>query len=186
MRSCKYKLLSLFAVLIAGLLFSTAVVSETLEKEETKRSPGHIVIRSQSLQIDNKLKTVTFLGNVNAKRDDLIINCDEMLVFYENLADKNNMDTTETSIKKLVATGHVKIDRADGGSAVSEKAVYYQEEEKIILTGKPVAKQGDSFVEGDRITIFLKENRSVVESFQNKKVKAVIFPKRKKGSLRDG
>ena len=42
-------------------------------------------------------------------------------------------------------------------------------------------KQGEDFVEGDVITLFLKENRSIVESAGDKKVRAVIFPKQEKG-----
>ena len=83
----------------------------------------------------------------------------------------------ETKILKIIATGQVRISRAQGGLATSEKAVYYEDDEKIVLTGKPVVRQGNDFVEGDRITIFLKENRSVVESSLGKKVKAIIFPK---------
>ena len=83
-------------------------------------------------------------------------------------------------ISKIIATGRVSISRAQGGLATAEKAVYFEDDEKIVLTGNPVVKQGNDFVEGDRITIFLKENRSVVESFVGKKVKAIIFPKREK------
>jgi lipopolysaccharide export system protein LptA len=64
--------------------------------------------------------------------------------------------------------------------ATAEKAVYYQSEEKMVLTGNPVVRMGKDFVEGDRITMFLKEERSVVESSKDKKVRAVIFPKGKK------
>ena len=74
----------------------------------------------------------------------------------------------------------VKINRDQGGMATVEKAVYYRQDEKVVLTGKPVVKQGNDFMAGDRITIFLNENRSVVESSEDKKVRAVIFPKREK------
>ena len=80
-----------------------------------------------------------------------------------------------------MATGNVKIYRGtQGGIATSSKAVYYQDQDKLVLTGKPMVKQGQDFVEGVRITIYLKENRSVVESSRSKPVKAIIFPKKKK------
>ena len=50
----------------------------------------------------------------------------------------------------------------------------------MVLTGNPVVRMGKDFVEGDRITMFLKEERSVVESSKDKTVRAVIFPKGKK------
>ena len=50
----------------------------------------------------------------------------------------------------------------------------------MVLTGNPVVKQGNDFVEGSTITLFLKEERSIVESSEGGKVRAVIFPKEKK------
>ena len=64
--------------------------------------------------------------------------------------------------------------------ATAEKAVYYQKDEKMVLTGNPVVKQGNDSIEGDRITIFLKENRNVVESSGDRKVRATIFPNSEK------
>jgi lipopolysaccharide export system protein LptA len=68
----------------------------------------------------------------------------------------------------------------DGGSALAGKAVYSQNDEKVVLTGSPVVKQGDDFVEGSRITLFLRDQRSIVEGSENKKLKAVISPRRGK------
>ena len=53
--------------------------------------------------------------------------------------------------------------------------VYFQDEEMVVLTGNPKAEEARGFVEGDRITIYVKENRSVVQGSEEKKVKAVIF-----------
>ena len=50
----------------------------------------------------------------------------------------------------------------------------------MVLTQNPVVKRGNDFVEGDRITMYLKENRSVVESSGDRKVRAIIYPKSKK------
>jgi len=60
---------------------------------------------------------------------------------------------------------------------MAEKAVYYQDDEKAVLTGNPVVKQGDDFIEGSVITLFLKENRSVVEGSEVKKVRVILFLK---------
>jgi lipopolysaccharide export system protein LptA len=83
-------------------------------------------------------------------------------------------------IDKIVAMGKVAVHRAQGGVATAEKAVYGQQEETIVLTGNPVVREGNNFVKGDRITIYLKENRSVVEGSQDKKVTATVFPQSKK------
>jgi lipopolysaccharide export system protein LptA len=109
-----------------------------------------------------------------------VIDCDKMLVYYTQAGDRKGEKEPETKIDKIVATGQVKINRTQGGVATAEKAVYYQNEEKVILTGNPVVRQGNDTVEGERITIFLEENRSIVESSEDRKVKAVIFPKSEK------
>ncbi len=70
----------------------------------------------------------------------------------------------------------VRISRPDGGIATAEKAVYNQKDENVVLTGNPVIKQGEALVQGSRITLFLKEGKSVVEG----KAKALIFPKEEK------
>jgi lipopolysaccharide export system protein LptA len=64
--------------------------------------------------------------------------------------------------------------------ALAGKAVYSRNDEKVVLTGSPVVKQGDDFVEGSRITLFLRDQRSIVEGSENKKLRAVLSPRRGK------
>jgi lipopolysaccharide export system protein LptA len=63
---------------------------------------------------------------------------------------------------------------------MSEKAVYYENDEKVVLTGSPVVKQGNDFVEGSKITLYLKEKRSTVEGSEKEKVRAVLHPRSEK------
>jgi lipopolysaccharide export system protein LptA len=168
----------MFAALLIGLMLEGSTFSEASQNKRIEHEPAPIVIDSNSLEMDNDQKTIIFTGNVKAKRDDLVINCQKVVVHYEQKPTKKGADDVQTSIRKIVATGKVKIDRTNGGTATTETAVYYAQEEKIVLMGKSVVKQGNDFIEGDKITIFLKENRSVVESAKDKKVRAIIFPKR--------
>jgi lipopolysaccharide export system protein LptA len=140
---------------------------------------GPMVIQSNSLEVNNESKVVTFNGEVRAKRDGFVLQCQEMLVFYKEFEVGEQEKKDRIEITKIVAKGNVIIDRDEGGRATADQAVYYQSDEKVILTGKPVVREGEDFVEGDRITLFLKENRSVVEGDKDKKVRAVFFPKNK-------
>jgi len=139
-----------------------------------------MVINSKTLEMDDVAKIVTFTGDVNAEKGDFSIDCQKMRVYYKQLSKNKESIEEETKILKIIATGDVSIRRAQGGLATAKKAVYFEDDEKIVLTGDPVVKQGSDFVKGDRITIFLEENRSVVESSAGKKVKAIIFPKNEK------
>ncbi|MDY6879923.1 MAG: lipopolysaccharide transport periplasmic protein LptA [Desulfatiglans sp.] len=148
------------------------------EQESEKAASKPLVIKSKTLEIDDIQKIVTFVDQVNAKKEEFTIDCQKLLVFYRDSSPSKDNTEEQLKIDKIVATGDVRIDRTEGGLATAEKAVYYQQEEKMVLTGNPVVKQGSDFVEGDRILIFLKENRSIVESSKDKRVKAVIFPRR--------
>ncbi len=164
-------LLSLF------LLAPSWLCAEGPGKRGTSPVEEEIVVKSDSLEVDNKRKIVTFSGNVNASRDDFTIDCEEMRLYYYDTGKAQSEADPEVKIDRIVAIGKVKISRADGGSATADKAVYYQKDEKVILTGKPVVKQGKDLVEGAKITLFLKENRSIVEGEEGSKVKAVISPR---------
>jgi lipopolysaccharide export system protein LptA len=167
------------AVMFFGLVFANLVLAETMQKKLKKTDSNSMVINSNTLEVDDQKRIVTFKGDVNAKRDDFVIDCQQMLVYYRTMPGQKGQEESETKIEKIVATGNVRIQRSEGGLATSEKAVYFQNEEKVVLTENPVVKKGKDFVEGDRITIFLKENRSVVESSGNRRVKAIIFPKKR-------
>jgi lipopolysaccharide export system protein LptA len=171
--------------LLTGLLLlwvlSSPVLSASPLKKTQKKSPGPMVIKSKTLEADDKKKKITFAGDVEAKRDDFTVLCQKLVVLYEKPSEQKETEEVSARIDRIVATGAVKIIRAEGGVATGEKAVYYQKGEKLVLTGNPVVKQGGDFVEGDVITLFLKEDRSIVESAKDKKVRAVIFPKQEKG-----
>lgn len=170
----------LLAVLVAVFALSGHAGSQVLQKENQGGKTGPIVIKSKTLEADDNLKLVTFTGDVKATRDDFVIDCQKMVVHYESLPARNDNKEPGTRIKRIVATGDVKINRAKGGIATADKAVYHPQCEEIVLTNKATVKQENDLVEGDKITIYLKENRSVVESTEDRKVRAVIFPKREK------
>ena len=167
-------------VLIAGLMLAGFSWAQSKPKGGEISQSEPIIVKAKTLEWDNEQERVTFTGNVHAKMEGFTVDCWKMEVYYEGTPEKKNSAGGDTKIKQIVAMGKVKINRTEGGEAASEKAVYYGQDEKLILTGNPVVKQGKDFVEGERITIFLKENRSVVEGSEEKRVKAIIFPREKK------
>ena len=161
-------------------MFPSAVLPEGSQEEIEKADKKPIVIDANTLEIDNNRRIVIFSGNVVARSDTFIINCRKMLLYYHNQQPEREQGEGNTKIDKIIATGKVRVTRPDGGSAFAEKAVYYQNDEKVVLTGKPIVKQGNDFVEGAKITLLLKENRSIVEGSENKKVRAIISPRSEK------
>ncbi|MFH1491364.1 MAG: lipopolysaccharide transport periplasmic protein LptA [Pseudomonadota bacterium] len=181
MRCNRRKWLVLITALL-GLSIPSHGLTETSPLGIEKIGKGQpVIIKSDTLEIDNKRRIVTFEGRVEAKETDLTIKCRKMLLYYVEGKGSRGPDRSGIEIDRIVASGKVEIRRSDGGIATADEAVYYQKEEKVVLTGKPTVKQGDYFVEGSKITLFIKENRSVVEGSENMKVRAVMSPGNKEG-----
>ncbi|MBI3768871.1 MAG: hypothetical protein HY271_10315 [Deltaproteobacteria bacterium] len=78
-------------------------------------------------------------------------------------------------IKEVVAEGHVRIQRGDR-VAEGRRAVFDQVKQTIVLSDGAVLHEGANRVAGDRIIVYLQEQRSVVESGSNSRVSAVFYP----------
>ncbi len=169
-------------ILLTLLVFFLPTPGEADAKKglQDKVSPKPMIIKSKTLEWDDEKKTVTFTGDVNAQKDDFVVDCEKMFVYYTASSDEQEKGDFAKGVDRIVATGQVRITRSGGGVAEAEKAVYYQGDEKLVLTGNPSVKQGNDLVKGDRITIFLKENRSIVESTGRERAQAIIFPKTRK------
>jgi len=164
-------------VLLLNFLAPAAAFAQPARIKALEGKEIPTVIKSDTLEIDNKRRVVTFMGNVEAARGDMVIRCNRMLVHYKDAGTQKSEEQKGFRLDRIVASGDVKILRAEGGIATSEQAVYYQDTEKLVLTGKPIVKQGEDFVEGGVITLFLNEDRSVVESADDQKVRAVLSPR---------
>jgi lipopolysaccharide export system protein LptA len=161
------------------LLVAPGASGQTLKKALGESQGQPIVIKSNSLEFDHQRKMVTFSGNVDARRDDWSILCQKMVVYYVEKS-KETAQKGSMKIEKIVAKGDVRVARQSGGMATAEEATYYWDEERVVLTGKPVVQQGDDFVEGTVVTLLLKENRSLVEGSGDNRVRAVISPRTEK------
>jgi len=173
-----------FSVIIL-LVFQVLAQSNSLgEAKKTSKeipSKGPIIIHSDSLEVDQQKRLIIFEGKVKARRKDIVVDCQKMIVYYLENPKKNESAMETGRIDKIVALGDVVINRPDGSVARAGKAVFYQNEGKVVLTENPIVQQGPDFVEGQRIIMFLNENRSIVEGSKEKRVKATIFPKEEKG-----
>lgn len=113
-----------------------------------------IIITSESLTINKKENQALFSGRVIAKKEELTIHADSMLVYY---------DETGSKVKKIEATGNIKVIKGTR-TILSEKAIYSAEEDRIIFTGEPVAIDGKNMIKGDKIIYYISEDRSVVSN----------------------
>lgn len=127
------------------------------EKKAASSSKEPTVITSEILTADNKAKTALFERSVVAKKGEMTLFADKMLVYYSEEKGGSN-------IKKIDAEGNVKLIKGDR-VVTSKFAVYFAEpEERIIFTGEPRATEGENVVTGTKMTFFMKDDRSLVEN----------------------
>lgn len=182
MKGCSNNLskLLLISVWVVATVLISLTPMEPMAEETRKGQEQPIVIKAKSLELDEAHNIITFKGSVTAESKDFIIKCREMVIYYVSHKGEKDKAGLGTKIDKIIAKGSVHIQRQQGGVATSEEAVYFWTEDKLVLTGNPKVNQGQDFVKGHKITLYLKENRSVVESSGDETVKAVIFPKEAK------
>ena len=172
-----------------GLLVPFAHAAQLQKPKPASAESVSTTITSRTMTVNNHENTAIFEGSVVLTRGPLVVHSDHMVVTFNasnNGAEvqaapgasqsasrlggntqasqgRDSMPTvSDRSIRMLEATGRVKIEKEDG-RATCRKAVYYDAEKKIVLTGEPVAWQKGTRVSGRRIIMFLDEDRSVVE-----------------------
>lgn len=138
------------------------------EKPELDRNQP-IEITAQQLEVLQQQRQSIFTGDVVAKQGEMTLYADKLIVFLQQDQDR---------VDRLEAIGEVRVLQLDR-IATGEKAVFYQMEERLVLSGNAEVTQGQNKISGDEITLYLKENRSLVQSSENGRVKAVIIPEKK-------
>ncbi|MFQ5839561.1 MAG: lipopolysaccharide transport periplasmic protein LptA [Candidatus Methylomirabilales bacterium] len=124
-------------------------------------------ITADRLEVDRKVHRAVYSGNVVLHNERMTVTADRMDFLFDDRMENVTM---------MIAEGKVRIEQADGSRAVSEKATYYVEEERVVLEGRPRAWRDDSVVTGSRMTMYLREDRQVVEAGEQERVQAVIYP----------
>jgi lipopolysaccharide export system protein LptA len=137
-------------LLVAAVFLMAAAPDPVLEKG--KREP--IVVTSDRMEADELGSTVTFIGDVTLKKENMTLTSDHLVVHY---------DAADKAVREIEAQGNVVV-RQEGRVAQANNAVYYSKEEKIVLTGKPRIIENENQLGGERITMFMRSERSLVES----------------------
>lgn len=133
---------------------------------------GAITISADRLEVDRKAHTATYAGNVVARDSTLTILADRMDFTF---------DEAMQQVQRVRATGHVRIAERGGREATADTATYFAREEKVLLEGNARAWQEENVVTGTTMTLYLREDRHVVEGEGDARVHAVIYPRRDPG-----
>ncbi|NIA19407.1 MAG: lipopolysaccharide transport periplasmic protein LptA [Xanthomonadaceae bacterium] len=134
-----------------------------------KSSKAPIDITADRLDIDQQKGQAVFKGEVIARQDEMTLQADTMTILFVE---------KENDVKEIIANGSVTIDLGEK-RATCETAHFYTAVNKVILSGKPLLKEGKNVIEGEKIIFFLNEDRSIVEGKKDSRVKTTIFPGQK-------
>ncbi len=127
-----------------------------------------VTVDADKMERFGKEGLVVFTGNVVARQNNSVQYAERMEVYLDEAGDK---------ILRTVSTGAVRIITRDCRTGTARRAEYYDLEQRVVLIGNARVWQEDNVVSGDTITMFLSQDRSVVQGGKDERVKAVFYPK---------
>lgn len=172
------------------LLFIVAVIGIPLTRALAEiASDGNKPIHIMSDRFDayTEKKLAVFSGNVVVTQGDTTINADEFRLYYKK-GPAGGKKAGQFMSPGSVQSGNIEKIEAKGNVTIKQKektvkgglAVFFNDEQKIIITENPVMKDGENEIRGDTIIFFMAENKGIVKSSQNQRVTATIYPEEKK------
>jgi lipopolysaccharide export system protein LptA len=130
-----------------------------------------VTVDADRMERFGKENLVVFTGNVVARQNNSVQYADRMEVYLDEKGDR---------IVRTISTGTVKIVTRDCRTGTARRAEYYDLEQRVVLLGNARVWQEDNVVSGETITIFLSQDRSVVQGGRQERVKAVFYPREDK------
>ena len=127
-----------------------------------------VTVDADKMERFGKEGLVVFTGNVVARQNNSVQYADRMEVYLDERGDR---------IVRTVSTGAVRIITRDCRTGTARRAEYHDLDQRVVLLGDARVWQADNVVSGETITIFLSQDRSVVQGGRQDRVKAVFFPK---------
>lgn len=128
---------------------------------------SEINITSKKMEVFENEGLVVFSGNVFGVKEDLKVWCDKMYVYYSTTKEKKRQ------VNKIVALGKVIIEKGKW-KAYAGKAVYFKDQDKLVLEEVPKVWHNKNLVEGDIVIIYFKEDKSEVLSKGEGRVRAYV------------
>jgi len=138
-----------------------------------------VQITSSTLEVRDKEKRATFIGNVLVVQGDTTLKSKTLDVFYdqEGMADVKpppGAMPEQQQIRRLEAKGGVVVTQKDQ-TATGDTGIFDTPTNTVTLIGNVVITQGPQVIQGERLTVDLTTNVSWVDGGQ-KGVKALFNP----------
>lgn len=173
------RLRCLGTIALAAAVFAHAAWATDAPKPgQAENEPIQIV--ADKLTSYNEEKYAEFIGNVKVTQGKLTITSEKLRIYYQGeLLDNEKKDGDKGLLKKIIATGNVKI-TAEQYYAEAEKAEYDTATTTIILSGENAKViSGRNSISGSKITLNRKSGRVKVEGSATKRIRAEFYTKEK-------
>lgn len=135
-------------------------------QEDAKNRP--VTVDANQMESFKRQGLIIFTGNVVARQNSSTQYADRMEVYLDEKGEK---------VLRSVSTGNVRIITKDCRTGTARRAEYDDAEQRVVLIGNAKVWEEDNVVTGERITIFLAEDRSIVQGGDQSRVRAVFYPK---------
>lgn len=138
---------------------------------------GPITIDAERMFFDYEVSRILYRDDVRVEQGDFVLDCDDLAIGY----DGEPQGGSAMVLTEVKARGNVRI-REGARIATGDEAIFRQTDKSIRLIGNAILRDGPSEVKGDRLTLWLDEGRSVVESKPKSRVSVVLFPEELSGA----
>ena len=155
------------AFTVAGVPRTTAAQTGSKARVGDDRNQP-VTVDADRMERYGKEGLVVFSGNVVVRQNNSVQYADRMEVYLDEKGDR---------ILRTVSTGTVKIITRDCRTGTARRAEYQDLEQRVVLSGNARVWQDDNVVSGDTITIFLAQDKSIVQGGKQERVKAVFHPR---------
>jgi lipopolysaccharide export system protein LptA len=160
------RLATALAVLAVVVAPAAAQTARPGKNADGKTPP--VTVDADKMERFGKESLVVFTGSVVARQNNSVHYADRMEVYFDERGDK---------ILRTVSTGGVKIVTGDCRTGTAKRAEYFDLEQRLVLTGNARVWQDENVISGETITIYLSQDRSVVQGGAQDRVKAVFYPR---------
>src|SRR2546425_5984974 len=136
-----------------------------------------LTVDSEKMERFGKEGVVIFSGNVVARRDNAVQYADRAEVYLDEKGDR---------VLRTVSTGSVRIITKDCRTGTAQRAEYYDLDQRVVLIGNARVWQEDNVVSGDTITIYVAQDRTIVEGGKQERVKGIFYSQKDDATKHDG
>jgi lipopolysaccharide export system protein LptA len=152
----------------AGTTAPAASPAPSTTGTRAKNDSQPVTVNAEKMERFGKESLTIFTGNVVARQTNNVQYADRMEVYF---------DEKEDRILRMVSTGNVRIITSDCRTGTARRAEYYDLDQRMVLTGNARVWQEDNVVSGETITIYISQDRSVVQGGKQERVTAIFYPK---------